>query len=117
MGQVERGVVKGSNQQGPGGDRRNNSFLPLGGGAATVHPSNMPGAAGDRRGGSFPLSGGASTVKPPNADQFRFNVDQVKMPQPESAVEPGVGAVPVNPFLPGGAATKAMPASEMREGK
>ena len=90
MGQVERGVVRGSNQEGPGGDRRNNGFMPLSGGAATVHPSNMPGAAGDRRGGSFPLSGGASTVKPPNADQFRFNVDQVKMPQPESAVEPGV---------------------------
>ena len=113
---VERGVVRGSNKEGPGGDDRNNSFLPLGGGPATVHPANMPGAAGDRRNGSYPLTGGAPTVMPPNADKFRFNPDQViGTGQPPSQVEPGMGSVPVNPFMAGGAAVKAMPASEMRK--
>jgi hypothetical protein len=104
MGTVERGVVKGSNKEGPGGDGRNNGFLPLSGGAATVHPANRSGPGGDRRAGSFPLGGGASPVDPPNAK--RFDVGMVKMPQPESAIEPGKGAVPVNPFLPGGAAAR-----------
>ncbi len=100
MGQVQRGVVRGSNREGPGGDGRNNGFLPLGGGAPTVHPANIPGGAGDRRNGSFPLGGGASPINPPNAK--RFDVGMVQMPQPESAIEPGKGVVSVNPFLPGG---------------
>jgi hypothetical protein len=100
MGTVERGVVRGSNREGPGGDGRNNGFLPLGGGAPTVRPANMPSASCDRRAGSFPLGGGASPVNPPNAK--RFDVGMVKMPQPESAIEPGKGVVPVNPFLPSG---------------
>ena len=58
MANVERGVVKPANMPGAAGDRRNNSFLPLGGGALTVHPANQ-GPGGDRRGGSFPLGGGA----------------------------------------------------------
>ena len=98
MNSVQRGVVKGSNKEGPGGDGRNNGFMPLSGGASPVNPPNM-GAGGDRRGGSFPLGGGAPMVKPPD---HRFNVDEARMPQPPSAVEPGKGLVPVNPFLPGG---------------
>ena len=97
-----RGVVKGSNMEGAGGDRRNNGFLPLGGGAATVHPANMA-AGGDKRNGSFPLRRAASRITPPN---HKFDVGMVKMPQPESAIEPGKGTVPVNPFLPGGAAAR-----------
>jgi hypothetical protein len=96
MGAVQRGVVKGSNKEGPGGDSRANGYLPLGGGAATVHPAN----AGDRRGGSASLAGGAPAIQRAND---RFNVDQAQMPQPASAIEPGKGAIPVNPFLPGGA--------------
>jgi hypothetical protein len=110
MGMVERGVVRGSNKEGPG-DRRNNGFLPLGGGASTVHPANRAGAGGDRRDGSFPLGGGASPVDPPNAK--RFDIGMAKMPQPESAIEPGKGTVPVNPFLPGGSAARSMPVSDM----
>jgi hypothetical protein len=102
MGQVQRGVVRGSNKEGPGGDGRMNGFLPLGSGAPSVYPTNMPGASGDRRNGSFPLDGGASPMTPPNAK--RFDVGMVQMPQPESAIEPGLGVVPVNPFLPGGSA-------------
>jgi hypothetical protein len=103
MANVERGVVKGSNQEGAGGDRRNNGFLPLGGGGSTVRPSNEMGAGGDRRNGSFPLTAGGERITPPN---HRFEVGMVKMPQPESAIEPGKGTVPVNPFLPGGAAAR-----------
>lgn len=99
MGAVQRGVVKGSNQEGAGGDHRANGYLPLAGGTGTVHPANMA-AGGDRRAGSFPLSGGAPMIAPA---QHRFNVDEVQMAQPASAVEPGKGAVPVNPFMPGGA--------------
>jgi hypothetical protein len=98
MANVERGVVKGSNREGPGGDGRNNGFLPLGGGAATVRPSNQ-GPGGDRRGGSFPLGATGERITPPN---HKFDVGMVKMPQPESAIEPGKGVVPVNPFLPSG---------------
>lgn len=58
MGTVQRGVVKGSNGEGRGGDHRANGYLPLGGGAPTVHPANQT-AGGDRRAGSFPLTGGA----------------------------------------------------------
>jgi hypothetical protein len=103
MANVERGVVKGSNQEGAGGDRRNNGFMPLGGGASTVHGSNMPTAGGDRRAGSFPLGATGAAITPPN---HRFDVGMVKMPQPESAIEPGKGTVPVNPFLPSGATAR-----------
>lgn len=100
MGQVQRGVVHGSNKEGAAGDRRMNGFLPLGGGAPTVHPANMTDTGGDRRNGSFPLGGSASPINPPNAK--RFDVGMVQMPQPASAIEPGKGVVPVNPFLPSG---------------
>jgi hypothetical protein len=102
MGQVQRGVVKGSNKEGLGGDGRTNGFMPLSGGASTVQPSNM-GMGGDKRSGSFPLSGGTPMVKPP---EHRFNVSDVQMPQPASAIEPGKGAIPVNPFLPSGAVAR-----------
>ena len=98
MGQVQRGVVKGSNKEGRGGDDRNNGFLPLSGGMGAVHGSNQA-MGGDKRMGSFPLSAGAPMVKPPD---HRFNVGDAQMPQPAPAVEPGMGAVPVNPFLPSG---------------
>ncbi len=110
MANVERGVVKGSNKEGPGGDDRNNGFLPLAGGASTVHPANEARVGGDRRSGSFPLSESMGAVQPPN---HRFDVGMVKMPQPESAIEPGRGDVPVNPFLPGGAAARSLPISDM----
>jgi hypothetical protein len=103
MGTVERGVVRGSNKEGPSGDRRNNGFLPLGGDDATVQPANMGGLGGDRRGGTMPLGGITAQITPVN---HRFDVGMVKMPQPDSAIEPGLGTVPVNPFLPGGAAAR-----------
>jgi hypothetical protein len=107
---VEHGVVRGSNKEDAAGNMKNNGFLSLAGGASTANPPNT-GPGGDHRGGSFPLGGSASLVNPPNAR--RFSVGDVEMPQPASAIEPGKGAVPVNPFLPGGAAARALPVSDM----
>jgi hypothetical protein len=105
---VERGVVKGSNKEGPGGDDRRNGFLPLSGGASSVHPANC-GPGGDRRNGSFPLSGGAPAIQ---RNGERFNVDQVGMPEQPWPAEPGRGAVPVNPLLPSGAAARSLPVAD-----
>ena len=106
---VQRGVVKGSNMESPAGNMKNNGFLPLGGGAGTVHPSNQ-GPGGDKRSGSFPLSASGPGITPPN---HRFAVGQVGMPDQPFPAEPGKGAVPVNPFLPGGAAARSLPVSDM----
>jgi hypothetical protein len=108
MGQVQRGVVNPPNKPDRAGDGRANGYLPLSGGAPTLHPSNH-GPGGDRRGGSFPLDGGAPAI---HESQRRFNVDDVKMPQPASAIEPGKGAVPVNPFMPGAAAGRSAAVSD-----
>jgi hypothetical protein len=110
MGTVQRGVVKGSNKEGKGGDDRANGYLPLGGGGSPISPNEMK--DGDRRAnGSGSLTGGAPMVKPPD---HRFNVSQAQMPQPPSAVEPGKGAIPVNPFLPGGSpAMIGVPVADM----
>ena len=110
---VQRGVVRGSNKEGPGGDHRNNGFMPLSGGAGTVHPSNM-GPGGDKRNGSFPLSAGAAMTKPPD---HRFNVGQVGMPDQPWPDQPGKGSVPVNPFLPGGMAARSLPVADEAKAK
>ena len=88
-----RGVVKPPNEAGPGGNRACNSYLPLGGAAGPGLACDHGG--GDRRRGCVPLGGMASPVHAPG---HRFDVDTAKMPQPPSAIEPGKGAVPVNPW-------------------
>jgi len=98
MPNVERNVVKAPNET-LRSDHRANGFLPLVGGAPAAHPSNETGARGDHRGGSADLTGLAPMTKPPD---HRFNVEDAKMPQPPAAFEPGKGAIPVNPFVPGG---------------
>ncbi|MGO9467910.1 MAG: hypothetical protein ACLQVF_27550 [Isosphaeraceae bacterium] len=99
MPNVERDVVKPPNQQGPAGNRAANGFMPLARDPSPTKPSNEPGAAGDRRGGSANLAGQMSPVKTPD---HRFKLEDAKMPQPPAAFEPGKGAVPVIPFVPGG---------------
>jgi hypothetical protein len=100
-------AVKPPNEPGVAGARVNNGFLPLAREAGTVQPANR-GSGGDRRDGSFPLGATSGGITPPN---HRFDVGMSKMPQPPSALEPGKGVVPVNPFL------GTMPVSEMRKGK
>jgi hypothetical protein len=88
--------IKGSNIQGPAGNRANNGFLPLTKGGSTVHPSNV-GPGGDKRNGSFPLgASGGLGVTPPNDSQFR-NGDRGMTPHSGAAVEPGKGLIPVEP--------------------
>jgi hypothetical protein len=92
-GGTRRGVVQPPNQSGPGGNRANNSYLPLGGSAHPGTPPHHDG--GDRRSGCVPLGKMASPVHLPD---HRFDVDTAKMPQPPSAVELGRGAIPVTPW-------------------
>jgi hypothetical protein len=92
MANVERGVVKPPNQelQGLAATR---SAAPRAG-AAQTGGLNSTSRTGDP-GGSADLARQPSAVAP--LDQ-RFNVDKARMPQPAAAIEPGKGAVPVNPF-------------------
>ena len=102
-GGVRRGVVAPPNESGPGGNRAQNGYLPLGGSASPVTSAVQGGE--DRRNGSAPPSGMASPVHPPD---HRFNVDTAKMPQPPSAIEPGKGAIPVNPWNAAGQPNRAV---------
>jgi len=113
MPNVERDVVKAPNEElrGARGDHRANGFMPLTEQASSVRPSNEPRVGGDRRGGSANLAGQAPPVRTPD---HRFNIENAKMPNPPSAVEPGKGAVPVNPFVPGGqGVNRAYPEADM----
>jgi hypothetical protein len=87
-----RGAVRPPNEAGPGGNRANHSYLPLAGTAGPDPFSHHSG--GDCRKGSAPLGGLVCPVHPPD---HRFDVGTAKMPQPPSAIEPGKGAIPVNP--------------------
>lgn len=89
-GDARWGVVKPPNEAGPGGNRANNGYLPLGGSAGPLPPAGLVG--GNRCNGSSPLGEIASPVHPPAR---RFNVETAKMPQPPSAIEPGKGMIPV----------------------
>lgn len=91
-GDALRGVVKPPNEAGPGGNRASNSYFPLAGSASPLPPAGLSG--GDRRNGSFPLGEIASPVHVPAQ---RFDVETAKMAQPPSAIEPGKGAIPVEP--------------------
>ena len=96
MANVERGVVKPPNQelQGLAATR---SHTPRAGTPASRGPTSTLPSGGP--GGSADLTRQPSAVKPVSV---RFNVDDAAMPQPRAAIEPGRGAVPVNPFLPSG---------------
>lgn len=96
---AEHGVVKGSNVEGSAGDRRNNGYLPLSGSAMPAHAPNPMFMGGDK-GMSMPAGPQGSPLQPPD---HRFDVNQVHMPQPASAMQPGKGAIPVQPFKTSGA--------------
>ena len=99
MANVERDVIKPPNEQlrGQGGDRRANGFASLAGHASQVKPPNER-IGGDDRGGSFPTGKQKGDVRTP---EHRFDVQDAKMPQPPSVLQPGTGAVPISPFMKG----------------
>jgi hypothetical protein len=88
MAKVERGVVKPPNQeiQGLAATR---SHTPRAGAPAT------PGSNAVLQGGSADLTRQQSPVA---STSHCFNVDNARMPQPPSAIEPGNGVVPISPF-------------------
>jgi hypothetical protein len=105
-GDARWGVVQPPNETGPGGNRAHNGYLPLVGSAGPLPPGGPGG--GDRRNGCVPLAGIASPVHLP---VDRFDVETAKMPQPPSAIEPGKGAIPVNPWNAMGRPNQAVPNS------
>lgn len=110
-GDARWGVVKPSNEAGPGGNRANNGYLPLGGSAGPLAPAGLVG--GDRRNGSYAVGEVASPVHLPAQ---RFDVESAKMPQPPSAIEPGRGAIPVNPWDASGRPNRMVPEPELPRG-
>jgi hypothetical protein len=111
-------AMKAPNEGEFSSDRRANGYLPLTESASPVNPPND--AARDRRGGSANLAGGMSPINPPNLSKFRDG-DKGMTPVPGSAVEPGKGAIPVNPFGVGGgivpARRQADDAADMRNAR
>jgi hypothetical protein len=96
----QRGVVKPPNQGDFKGDQRTNGFLPLSGAGLPVTLSNLSRSMRGDAGGSADLARHASPVIPANARLA--DGDPGYTSQPDSAVEPGKGAIPINPFLASG---------------
>jgi hypothetical protein len=99
---ASRGVVKPPNEAGPHGNRASNSSSPLARTVSPIHTCEHGG--GNRRRGCVPLDGVASPVHPP---AHHFDIDAAKMPQPPSAIEPGRGAIPVDPWDTSGRPNRA----------
>jgi hypothetical protein len=110
MAEMQRGVVKPPNEGEFSSNKANNGFMPLSRDASPCRPPNETIKDGDP-GGSFSLAKMASPVNPPNMGLK--DGDPGYTPRPGSAVEPGKGAVPVNPFLVSGGIRPAMPVADM----
>jgi hypothetical protein len=96
----QRGVVKPPNESAFKGDGRTNGFLPLTTEQSPVTASNLSRFRHGGTGGSADLARHASPVVPANAKLVAG--DPGYTPACPSAVEPGKGAVPVNPVLASG---------------
>jgi len=109
----ERNIVKPPNEGLFKTNDKANGYMPLAGGASTTHPPNQHLRDGDP-GSSANLARQASTVRPPN-EALKDGDPGFSMPwTPPGVVEPGKGAVPVNPFTPGGPGlSRSMPVSDM----
>jgi hypothetical protein len=107
MPKAERGVVKPPNEEHKG-NRRANGFLSLAPSPSPVTPTNLSRFMHGDAGGSGSLARQASAIPESNR---RFDVNNVENCQVDKfPVEPGRGAVPVNPFLAGGPGlARAMP--------
>lgn len=105
---ASRVVVKPPNEAGPCGNRASNSYAPL---ARTAGPHLACDHGGrNRPRGCVPLDGVASPVHPP---AHHFDVETAKMPQPPSAIEPGRGAIPVDPWDTAGRPNRAAADAEI----
>jgi hypothetical protein len=87
-------AVRGSNIEGPAGNRANNGYLPLTRDTNPVRaPNTDPG--GCRENGTMPTSGSSSPVRPPNETPMRPG-SSLQRSNPV-AVSFGEGSVPVGP--------------------
>jgi hypothetical protein len=95
-------------------DRRANGYLPLTGSASPVDPPNKTRFAHGDPGGSGPLTKMAAPLPPiPNDGRFRDgDPGRTADGRPSTAMEPGKGDVPVNPFMISGA---IVPSATMRD--
>jgi hypothetical protein len=92
MAKVDRGIVKPPNQE----------LQDLAATRSRTPRAEMPVV---QRPNSTLLGGSADLTRQPSPvapTSCRFHVDNARMPQPPSAIEPGKGEVPVNPFLASG---------------
>lgn len=78
------------------GNPRNGSS-PLTRGASPMSPPNAGIKDGNAKNGFSSLARGASPVAGSN-ESLEFKVSDAKMPQPQSAMQPGKGAIAVGPF-------------------
>ena len=111
MPEVQRNVVTPPNEE-MGELSERLSMRPTAG-ASPVDPPNMA-IAGMKPGMSAMGTREASPVDPPN---LHFGVDLAQIPQPQSAVEPGRGTVPIRPFTKEGKPSMSLPVSEMAPAK
>ena len=112
MPPAEKGVVKAPNQGEFSTDRRSNGFLPLTPGPGSIPSTNLSRFMHGDAGGSADMTRQGTPISPPNAGVFKAgDVGRTDQAAP-AAVQPGKGAVPVNPFLKSGS---IVPASEMRD--
>jgi hypothetical protein len=106
MPNVERGVVNAPNLDLRTLAQRRSMTPP-----ASPSPTRGPNQSllhGDP-GGAGALPRQVSSVNPPD---LRFNLDSAKMRQPQSAVEPGRGAVPIQPFTALGQPSRSLPIAD-----
>lgn len=99
MGTVQHGIIKPPNEASPG--NRMNSCGPMGHGASPAHPPNATIHDGNIANSFLSMTHQGSPMNPPNAG-LKFSVSDAQMGQPPSAVAPGKGAIPVNPFTASG---------------
>jgi hypothetical protein len=103
----QRGVVKPPNETDFKGDCRTNGFLPLTTAGSPVNASNLSRFRHGVAGGSADLARHASPVVPANAKLVAGDPGYTSAC--DSAVEPGKGAVPVNPVLSGQGLARSIP--------
>jgi hypothetical protein len=96
----QRGVVKPPNESDFKGDCRTNGFLPLSAAGSPVTASNLSRLVHGDAGGSANLARHVSPVVPANAQLVAGDPGYTSAC--DSAVEPGKGAVPVNPVFASG---------------
>jgi hypothetical protein len=106
MAKVERGIVNPPNQE-------LQNLATTRSQTPRAEMPALPPSTPALLGGSADLTRQPSPVAPTSS---RFNVDDARMPQPPSAIEPGKGDVPVNPSVASGSViVRAFPFNDAKQ--